>query len=370
MSESTAVTVIEQPADSNVVEWSLDNWPVAEWNRLVPVETVQIPTDLLRPVVQAVRLSPDEKAGDVYSSKDMPSGHAAPTRVGLRKLATAAGISFVEERRTDDGSDPDVIEVSVVAEMLLPTGQRIRATGTKRIDLNAQSWNSPAHRAKYKSFFQEHVASRAQNRAIRALLSLRGSYPVETYRKPFAVVSFTPNLGHPEVRARVLDAMAGTVGQLYGPTAAAQLEAGKTINVSPAPDEDPAPTPTALPGEKLAKAEASSTPEEPSWMQEPAAAAAPKKPKADFVSQLRESAATLEGGDELAGAEDLGPVREIFSGWGGLASPGFVAIWNEDGSKPSRGQAHAIATVHDSLGHEAFEREWRKVADQAAVASA
>jgi len=198
----TAVTVIDQEVESGVVEWSLDGFPEDRYNRLVPVETLQIPTDLLRPVVQVVRLNPDPKnGGDVYTSKDTPAGHAAPTKVALRKFATAAGISFVDERRTDDGRDPDVIEVTCVAEMLLPTGQRLRAVGTKRIDLNAQKWESENHRLKYRSYFQEHVASRAENRAIRALLSLRGSYPLEVYQRPFALdfAAVSSNItSHPE----------------------------------------------------------------------------------------------------------------------------------------------------------------------------
>jgi len=214
-----AVTVIEQSTTDAMVEWTLDDFPVEQFNRLVPTQTLSIPTDLLRPVVQIVQLNPDPKGGDVYTSKDMPAGQGAPTKVGLRKFATAAGISIIDERRTDDGRDPDVIEVTCTAEMLLPTGQRLRAVGTKRIDLDAQVWASPEHRAKYRSFFLEHVASRAENRAIRALLSLKGSYPLEVYRKPFAVVSFAPNMSHPEVRARILDSLAPALSAGYGPAA-------------------------------------------------------------------------------------------------------------------------------------------------------
>lgn len=299
---STAVAVIEQSTDSGVVEWNLDGFPENAYNRLVPVATLQLPTDLLRPVVQVVQLNPDPKnGGDVYQSNDTPAGHAAPTKVGLRKLAMAAGISFVDERRTDDGSNPDVLEVTCVAEMLMPTGQRIRATGMKRIDLAAQKWQSDAHRAKYKSFFLEHVASRAQNRAIRALLSLRGSYPIEVYERPFAVVSFAPNMNHPEVRSRMLDAMAGASAQLYGPAAAKQLAAGPVVNVTPAADEDPAPTtPTALPGESLAKAAAPGA--EPDWLKPstPAAAtptATKRKGAPSLPERLRESfdASELKG---------------------------------------------------------------------------
>lgn len=286
MGESNALTKVE-PAGGGMVEWSLDNFPEREFNRLVPTQTLQLPTDLLRPVVQVVRLNPDPKTGgDVYTSNDTPSGHAAPTKVGLRKLATAAGISFVDERRTDDGSNPDVCEVTCVAEMLLPTGQRIRAVGTKRVDMSAQSWASPAQKAKYRSFFQEHVASRAQNRAIRSLLSLRGSYPLEVYSRPFAVVSFAPNMDHPEVRSRILDAMTGTAAALYGPAPAAQLAPGP-INVTPATDDDEAPAPRQLPGESLARAQqpAQAASADPDWF----AAAEPEGPS--FLQKLRDNAA-------------------------------------------------------------------------------
>jgi hypothetical protein len=102
--EQTGVTVIEQSTTDAMVEWNLDDFPRSEFNRLVPTQTLQLPTDLLRPVVQVVQLNPDPKGGgDVYTSRDMPEGHAAPTKVALRKFATAAGISFIDERRVDDG---------------------------------------------------------------------------------------------------------------------------------------------------------------------------------------------------------------------------------------------------------------------------
>ena len=363
----TAVAVIEQPADAGVVEWNLDAFPTDSYNRLLPTQTLQLPTDLLRPVVQVVQLNPDTKAGDVYASTDMPDGHAAPTRVGLRKLATAAGISFIDERRVDDGSDPDVIEVTTVAEMLLPTGQRIRAVGTKRVDLNAQSWKSDAHRKRYKSFFQEQVASRAQNRAIRALLSLRGSYPAGVYERPFAVVSFAPNMAHPEVRARVLDVMAGASAQLYGGQPAAQLPPGKAIDVTPAPEEDPAPeTPTALPGESLAKAEPDDTPVEPDWMRSAAATERTEPAEPRLVTLLRESAesAGQKGPINAAQKKRLGPLFAPLSGTGEFGAVITAAFGQEFIPAPTAAQAHALMTIADSYegGDAAFLEAWRGAA--------
>lgn len=374
----SAVAVIEQSADSGVVEWNLDSFPEERFNRLLPTQTIQLPTDLLRPVVQIVKLDPDPQGGDVYTSKDMPSGHAAPTKVGLRKLATAAGISIVDERRTDDGTDPDVIEVTCLAEMLLPTGQRITATGIKRVDLNAQTWASEAHKGKYRSFFLEHVASRAQNRAIRALLSIRGSYPSQVYSRPFAVVSYAPNMANREIRERYLEGFASTTAQLYGGKAAPkQVGPGPaTVEAPPAPEEDPAPaTPMVLPGEKLARA-TDVADEEPAWLK-PAAAAKTVKPS--FEETIRASAAEAEDGEALAGADELAKLGQIFAGWDqGLITTGIRALWpdrDDDGKtvaivRPSIGQVGAITAAHESLGHEAFERSWRSFVDAAAGAAA
>lgn len=361
-----AVTVIEQSTTDAMVEWNLDEFPTERFNRLVPTQTLNLPTDLLRPVVQVVQLNPDaENGGDVYTSRDMPNGHAAPTKVALRKFATAAGISFVDERRVDDGRDPDVIEIVAKAEMLLPTGQRLTAIGSKRIDLNAQTWASPAQRAKYKSFFQEHVASRAENRAIRALLSLRGSYPLAVYAKPFAVVSFAPNMAHPEVRARILEAMTPAVSSLYGPAADQKaLAPGQTINVSPAPEDDAAPDkPTALPGEKLAKADAG---EEPDWLK---AGVAPVAAKAttdsDLVQLLRDTA----GSSNLNGdAKDpqLAKLRPILQPLGGGVVAGAIrAVWGEDAvARLSAAQAQALLNV--AASRETFAAEFTALAAVAA----
>lgn len=374
----TAVAVIEQNVESGLVEWNLDGFPEADYNRLVPVATLQLPTDLLRPVVQIVRLSPNPQDGDVYSSRDMPEGHSAPTRVGLRKFATAAGISFIDERRVDDGSDPDVIEVTCLAEMLLPTGQRIHATGTKRIDLNAQVWRSPEHRGKFKSFFQEHVASRAQNRAIRALLSLRGSYPTSLYNKPFAVVSFAPNMNHPDVRARVLDAMAGASAQLYGGSQAKQLAAPATINVTPAAEEDPAPTPetpTVLPGEKLAAA--ASTDDLPDFLKpgeppaETEAKAEPEaetKPVLDIIDKLQGSAERSRLKNAITDPQK-DRLKSLFVGHvsgGDFAAVIGAAFGDEFVSAPTAAQAQAIITLAESFGGDidAFHEAWRAAAAQ------
>lgn len=358
----SAVAVIEQSPDA-VVEYNLDNWPSDKFNRLVPTQTLGMVTDLIRPIIQVVQLDIES---DTYESKDLKQGHRAPNVKGLAKLAAAAGVDFVDEERLDDGSDPMRAYVRVYAEVIDATGRKRRAPGSRDYALNSQAMTE-AQRARAKGFVHEHAATRARHRALRGLLGIAQSYPVEELRKPFAVVSLVPNLQNPQLRERVMDAMVPTIAALYGPSQAKQLSAGPAVvEVPEAPEsvEEHNVTPTVLPGEKLAKAVASTPTDEPDWLQE-------KAPKPSFLEQLRNSAAAVADGDARASADELGGLRQIFAGWpGSLVGAGIRAVWDgQDPSNLSTGQAHAIATVHDSLGHEAFEQAWRSLAEKAAAAA-
>jgi hypothetical protein len=244
----------------------------------------------------------------------MKQGHNAPTARALSKFATAAGVSFLDERRVDDGKDPNVCGVTVVAEMTLPTGQRQRATGSKWVDLGRMSWASPAQRGKFASFLYEHTATRARNRALRALLSLRGSYPAAELARPFAVVSFAPNMSHPEVRAAIIATMAPSVAQLYGPAAAPQLQAGQIITMPEAPEDD-----GSIDGQAQEVAE-------PSWFD---AAAAPgpvgPRPTEHLVTLLREKA-TRSGIVGGATEPQKASLRQIFNPLGLAATANGLRI--------------------------------------------
>ena len=225
------------------VEFNLDAFPTAQFNRLIPIQTIRMPGDLFVPVVQIVQMDPADSQGksdDHYKSNDVPAGRRALTARGLNKVASASSVSFFDERRTDDGSDPNVMAVSVMASMTLPTGLRITAPGSQLIDI--RSWFGPttsaAEIAKFRKQFYANVSTRAKNRAIRGLLSMKSSYTDAEIAKPFAAVSFSPNMANPEVRARFLDAMAPAVAQLYGPEAAPQLQAGQVVQLREVDDSD------------------------------------------------------------------------------------------------------------------------------------
>lgn len=368
----TAVTVIEPTANSVVV--NLDGFPEEQYNRLIPTQVLALGSDLLRPIVQTVQLTPD----DTYSSSDLPRGHRAPTKVGLMKLADAAGVDFIDIRRLDDGTNPNVCGVSCYAVMVTATGQMRRAPGSRWLDLGRMSWASDAQRNKFRGHIFEHAETRAMERALRALLSLRQSYPEADLRKPFAVVRVVPNMDHPELRARLLDGMAGSVAALYGPRASApQLEAGpEVVDVPEAPvDDEPQPA-QLTPGRPAAAPVATDTatiapavpapsgmPEAPDWIS--GATAAPEPAGDSFAARIRSAAADPAAAKGKATKPQLETLVRIFSPlgdgtWQQVLRTGIGILFGEDAiAAPTNAQARAIILAADSDGD--FLAHWQEL---------
>jgi hypothetical protein len=349
----TAVAVIE-PKD--LVTYNLDQFPEDRYNRVIPTQTIRMPSDLLVPVIQVVQLDPadrDGKSADHYKSSDVPGGHRALTARGINKLVTAGAVSFYDERRMDDGADPDVMGVSVMASMILPTGQRITAPGSQLI--NIKTWfgsqTSDAEKAKFRKQFYAHTSTRARSRAARALLSLRASYPDRDIAKPFAVVSFAPNMDHPAVQERYLDTIAPRTAQLYGPEPAAQLGAGAPVTEVPEIDEDDRPT--------NGSAAAATDDDLPPFLRGEAADAPPS-----LHSRIRDTAAAggMHGGAKPPQIESL---QQIFAPLGGRATTaGLKALWPDlDINALSANQAQAVIGISRSYETpQAFQAAWRAMA--------
>jgi len=369
----TAVAVIEQVPEA-IVEWNLDNWPEDRFNRLVPTQTLGLGTDLIRPIVQVVKLDLET---DTYESNDLPTGHRAPNARGLSLLADALGADFVDEVRLDDGSDPMRAYVRVYAEVIDATGRKRRAPGSRDYRLESQAMTD-RQRQRAKGYVHEHAATRARHRALRAVASIPQSYPVAQLQKPFAVVRYILNMQQPEVRARVLDAMVGTVAALYGPEPAKELAAGSAVvdlpeiaedeepkNVTPAPE-----TPTTLPGEKLAAAVSSD--DLPDYLTgtttAPAEAKAevPAKAPVDVVEKLQGSAERSKlKGDITQPQKDR--LKSLFVGHvsgADFASVIGSAFGDEFVASPTAAQAQAIVTLVESFGGDVdgFHEAWRAAA--------
>lgn len=361
----TSVTVIEQTPTA-VVEWNLDNWPTDQFNRLVPTQAIGIANEFIRPVVAVVQLDLET---DTYSSRDLKDGHRAPNAKGLAKLADAAGVSFVNEERLDDGSDPMRAYVRVLARMIDPTGMPRQATGARDYVLTSQAMTD-AQRQRAKGFVYEHASTRARHRALRLLLSLAQSYPVAELRKPFAVVRFLPNTQHPEVREIYKGALAANVGALFGPQQAIQqLGAGAPVTLTDDQLEDePLEMPRQLtPGKPAAEpVQAAAEDDVPDW----ARAATPveeaqTRPEPTFAERIQLASTDPDAPKGKATKPQTDMLARLFAPLGAdagkVAARGIRALFGDDAVKQlTAGQARAIGMAGDAMGDE-FLAAWQEL---------
>jgi hypothetical protein len=374
----TAVTVIKPDA---IDRWEpktlqiLSKYPTAQYNVLVPTVSLRQVNPYLVPDIDAVQLDPNPEAGHIYHDPQMKAGHYGPTKVGLRLLAQVAGITTIASRRIDDGRDPDFVEWQVEIEMVQPSGRPIRGIGTKNVDLRphmTKGWTAE-RLAKAHEHMASNAESKAMNRAIRSILSLRPSYPQRELAKPFAILRYVPDMTHPEVRARFLDMVAPTTAQLYGPgpDAAPKLVgpgADAGVDRAPeAPDDDQDDQAAAAFAEAQAAATAASTtPEEPAWVTGAAQAAAPS-----LVEALRSTAeaSTLKGAMTKEQTSKLGSLR-LADLRGTAESPAsdladvLRAAWGPEALQAiTAAQAEGILSASDSFDTvEAFLDAWRAAA--------
>lgn len=361
----TAVTVVEQPIEANVVEYALDAYPASEYNRLVPTDVIGVATDLIRPVVQAVRLDIER---DTYSSQDLPDGHRALNARGMSLVAQAAGVDFPDDVRVDDGSKPMRASAKTWATIVDGTGRVRTVVGSRDYDLTVQKMTD-RQRDRAKAYVYENAVTRARHRALRLLLGLAQSYSVEELRKPFACVSYVPNMQHPEIREAYKQALLPAIAATFGPAAQKQLAAGdqvvdldaipeKARDVTPAPD-----VPTTLPGENLAKAQADD--EVPDWVRPTGPAVAEKKggkAKPTLIDRLRDNAeASGLVGD--ATEPQRAKLRELIGGfdWPTETAPVLTAAFGEDAARTlTAAQAQAIIDLAGA--EDDFAGAWREAA--------
>ncbi len=377
----TAVTVIEQTPTA-VVEWNLDNWPTDQFNRLVPTQTIGIANEFIRPVVAVVQLDLET---DTYTSRDLKEGHRAPNAKGLAKLADAAGVSFIDEVRLDDGSDPMRAHVRVVARMVDPTGMPRSATGARDYVLASQAMTD-AQRQRAKGFVYEHASTRARHRALRLLLSLAQSYPVKDLAKPFAVVRFLPNTQHPEVREIYKGALAASVTAMFGPQQApAQLGAGVMLTDEHLDDavEQPRPLAPSHAPRALAPGRASEVDtdsgagdpgpqrgseaggdDEPDWITGSAQAAAAEPDLRAIVAARMRDEGQPKGAATAPQKELLARVfADVGEDAARVAGRGIRALFGPDAVRTmTAAQARAIGMADDELGHKAFLAQWAELA--------
>lgn len=253
--------------ENNQVALSIvQQYPPAQYNLLVPMQTVTEIADIQKPVMNAVTISTDLNDGEIYEQEkaqrewrdDRGYNHPAKpakyalTKKGLTKLMRAAGIKILSSRPTVPSTCQKCAEVNkgigkpvrcggcpnkdVKHEVRISvpqlTGENVTIVSHKEICVeDVTAGMSDKQRAEFMKFRNEMCESKALNRALRTAMQIKSTYFIEEFKKPFVVAYLVPNLDNPVVREKAVESMFGAAEQLYGSRPAAS----HTIYVS---DED------------------------------------------------------------------------------------------------------------------------------------
>ena len=202
------------------------------------------------PVIQVIKLDPDEKKGDVYFEKR--TRLLAITKNGLKKLADGAGIKMISSEhvipttcqkcsaanaashtapRCWECPNKDVAYRVTIAVPQL-TGEIITVEDTHEIIIEDATRGMTENQ---KNEFMKHRSqiceAKALNGAIRTALHVKSGYTAQELQKPFVVAYLVPNLDQADVKRAAIEAMFASSSNLFGVSPAikapdiAQIEA-------------------------------------------------------------------------------------------------------------------------------------------------
>jgi len=212
-------------------------FPEDKYNTLLP--TVAVPTvpDCFQLTVSIVKIDTKDKAA-VYS---LPGGLHGLSKTSLMSLSNAAGVRWKPGsiRRMDDRKQRDYCEVQATATVTDLDGTVRTATASKTVDLradagdgkpgkDAEASKSQKQLDEARKFIDGICESKAQLRAISAILGIRRSYTAQELAKPFVVPRLALNAADPEAKQVMLATASDSLEVLFG---ARQL--------APQPEEQP-----------------------------------------------------------------------------------------------------------------------------------
>ena len=244
--ETKSETALTKTAPQGLVIRDLDSlrieFDTEKYNVMAPV--VHMPGGLpagTRLMVTEVRINPDPATKEVFP---LPGGALMPGKVALDRLSNAAGISWIEERRQDNGSHPHYCEMFVRGRMIDFDGTHRELTGVKAIDLredagggemgkdyaeivgkaSAGNRDPSKQLMEARKFIQEIAASKAKNRAIASGLGIKRSYTKAELLKPFIVPRLSIDPSNVMAQNAIMASMLGetAVRAMFGPAPSQQ----------------------------------------------------------------------------------------------------------------------------------------------------
>jgi hypothetical protein len=268
LAKSNAAAADKIITSTDVFKDRLATWQAQHYNVLTP--TVELTGLAVQHglIASKVQLDVTEESGDVYGKMPwLKAGELAIAKNGLRKIASAAGISTTC-LRMDDRRIPNYWEFKCVASWRDIDGSVIVREATKDWDArdgaDLLKGFTPAQIQQARRNGLRHCESRATNAAIREY-GVKQKYTREELAKPFVVVRvmYLPDHSDPATRQAMTEAFLRGTSALYTHTSPAALGAApRVIDVDPE-DETPAgpadpnqpPTPGAV---RIVKVEAKS----------------------------------------------------------------------------------------------------------------
>jgi hypothetical protein len=139
MASSKALTHPQQQAvgmPNNPVTALFRSFDQQRYNVLAPVTHMPSLPVGTRVVATEVKINPDPASKEVFP---IAGGALMPSKVSLDRIASAAGISWLEERRVDNGKHPHYVEMMVRGRITDFDGTVREVTGSKAIDLRADA---------------------------------------------------------------------------------------------------------------------------------------------------------------------------------------------------------------------------------------
>lgn len=246
--EAQTPAVITTPAE---YRQSVSRWQSNHYHVLSPATTFSGLPPSYGMVAAMVQLNPHPDAGDVYSDplfcKD---GEVAITKIGLSKIAQAAGMSIKTER-TDPRTIANYWEVRATCRFIGLDGrpQELEATceydlrdGAPRIEKMVEAARKKSRDPRSQiTGMRQHGLRGAEARAINAairLFGIRQKYTTAELAKPFVAVRvmFQPDMSDPETKRIVTEqAMQGATA-LY-PHSRPALPAAEALDTIGAVDD-------------------------------------------------------------------------------------------------------------------------------------
>jgi len=207
--------------------------PIAAVDHIMPMHQISLRAVVVDPTVDSYGAGPECYRDPRFCKGD----EVALGKNALSKIMAAGGVQIVDKRRLDDRSDPHYCEIEVVLGVRDFDGTPRQVIATKEMDLRSgapetmkpekDSQGGKTGRlvpyedtalADKRRHIQSHAETKAIERGIRLLFSLRQKYSAKDLAKPFIVPKLVPALDpeDPDQKAALIRIVEGSSGALYG----------------------------------------------------------------------------------------------------------------------------------------------------------